>query len=59
MRSYSQLKILVRTGNHNKKIDIDIPCFKTFLQCLHNIARKLYSNIYLFQIDATPLQQQA
>jgi hypothetical protein len=56
-----QLKILscVRTGNHNKKIDIDIPCFKTFLHNVYiNIARKLYSNIYLFQIDATPLQQQ-
>lgn len=56
-----QLKILscVRTGNHNKKIDIDIPCFKTFLHNVYiNIARKLYSNIYLFQIDASPLQQQ-
>jgi hypothetical protein len=56
-----QLKILscVRTGNQNKKIDIDIPCFKTFLHNVYiNIARKLYSNIYLFQIDATPLQQQ-
>ena len=56
-----QLKILscVRTGNQNKKIDIDIPCFKTFLHNVYiNIARKLYSNIYLFQIDVTPLQQQ-
>lgn len=56
-----QLKILscVRTGNQNKKIDIDIPCFKQFLHNVYiNIARKLYSNIYLFQIEATPLQQQ-
>tara|TARA_A100001011_G_scaffold399716_2_gene509775 strand:+ start:2450 stop:3514 length:1065 start_codon:yes stop_codon:yes gene_type:complete len=56
-----QLKILscVRTGNQNKKIDIDIPCFEIFLHNVYiNIARKLYSNIYLFQIDATPLQQQ-
>ena len=56
-----QLKILscVRTGNHNKKIDIDIPCFKSFLHNVYiNIARKLYSNIYLFQIDVSPLQQQ-
>ena len=56
-----QLKILscVRTGNQNKKIDIDIPCFKTFLHNVYiNIARKLYSNIYLFQIDVTSLQQQ-
>ena len=56
-----QLKILscVRTGNQNKKIDIDIPCFKAFLHNVYiNIARKLYSNIYLFQIDVSPLQQQ-
>lgn len=56
-----QLKILscVRTSNDNKKIDIDIPCFKSFLHVVYiNIARKLYSNIYLFQIDATPLEQQ-
>ena len=56
-----QLKILscVRTGNTNKKIDIDIPCFKSFLHNVYiNIARKLYSNIYLFQIDVSPLQQQ-
>ena len=55
-----QLKILscVRTGNHNKKIDIDIPCFKSFLHNVYiNIARKLYSNIYLFQIDFSPLQK--
>ena len=55
-----QLKILscVRTGNQNKKIDIDIPCFKVFLHNVYiNIARKLYSNIYLFQIDVSPLQQ--
>lgn len=56
-----QLKILscVRTSNKNQKIDIDIPCFKTFLHLVYiNIARKLYSNIYLFQIDVTPLEQQ-
>lgn len=56
-----QLKILscVRTGNQNKKIDIDVPCFTIFLHNVYiNIARKLYSNIYLFQIDASPLQQQ-
>ena len=56
-----QLKILscVRTSNKNQKIDIDIPCFKSFLHLVYiNIARKLYSNIYLFQIDITPLEQQ-
>lgn len=56
-----QLKILscVRTSNKNQKIDIDIPCFKSFLHSVYiNIARKLYSNIYLFQIDVSPLEQQ-
>ena len=56
-----QLKILscVRTSNEVKKIDIDIPQFDRFLHNVYiNIARKLYSNIYLFQVDITPLEQQ-
>ncbi|MBC60879.1 MAG: hypothetical protein CMP11_00315 [Zetaproteobacteria bacterium] len=56
-----QLKILscVRTNNQVKKIDIDIPQFSVFLHNVYiNIARKLYSNIYLFQVDASPLEQQ-
>ena len=56
-----QLKILscVRTSNHNTRIEIDIPNFTTFLHNVYiNIARKLYSNIYLFQIDITSLEQQ-
>ena len=56
-----QVKILscVRTNNQVKKIDIDIPPFENFLHNVYiNIARKLYSNIYLFQVDVTPLEQQ-
>lgn len=56
-----QLKILscVRTNNEVKKIDIDIPQFNVFLHNAYiNIARKLYSNIYLFQVDISPLEQQ-
>ena len=56
-----QLKILscVRTSNHNTRIEIDIPNFTTFLHNVYiNVARKLYSNIYLFQIDITSLEQQ-
>tara|TARA_A100001015_G_scaffold304795_1_gene396572 strand:+ start:1208 stop:2218 length:1011 start_codon:yes stop_codon:yes gene_type:complete len=56
-----QLKILscVRTSNQVKKIDIDIPSLENFLHHVYiNIARKLYSNIYLFQVDVTPLEQQ-
>tara|TARA_Y100000389_G_scaffold40809_1_gene35398 strand:+ start:3187 stop:4206 length:1020 start_codon:yes stop_codon:yes gene_type:complete len=56
-----QIKILscVRTGNENKKIDIDIPKLNNFIHKIYiNIARKLYSNIYLFQLDITSLEQQ-
>ena len=47
-----QLKILtcVRAGKEQKKIDIDIPKFTTFLQNIYsNSARKIYTNIYLYE----------
>ena len=56
-----QLKILscVRVGNESKKITIDIPDFGAFLHKVYiNIARKLYSNIYLFEIDIPSLEIQ-
>jgi hypothetical protein len=56
-----QLKILscVRVGSETKKVKIDIPDFSTFLHQVYiNIARKLYSSIYLFEIDIAPLEQQ-
>jgi hypothetical protein len=56
-----QLKVLscVRVGNESKKIKIDIPDFSTFLHNVYtNIARKLYSAIYLFEIDVPALEQQ-
>jgi hypothetical protein len=56
-----QLKILscVRVGNESKKVSIDIPDMTTFIHQIYiNIARKLYSNIYLFEIDVPPLEQQ-
>jgi hypothetical protein len=56
-----QLKILscVRVGNETKKITIDIPDTSSFIHQIYiNIARKLYSNIYLFEIDIAPLEQQ-
>ena len=61
MRSCNSIKNVscVRTSNQAKKIDIDIPDFNLFLHNVYiNIARKLYSNIYLFQVDVTPLEQQ-
>lgn len=56
-----QLKLLscVRVGSENKKINIDIPDFTIFLHKIYiNISRKLYSNIYLFELDIPPLEQQ-
>ena len=56
-----QLKILtcVRAGKEQKKIDIDIPKFTTFLHNVYiNAARKIYSNIYLYENNVTPLQKQ-
>ena len=56
-----QLKVLscVRVGNETKKVKIDIPEFSAFLHNVYtNIARKLYSSIYLFEIDVPPLEQQ-
>ena len=56
-----QLKILscVRVGNESKKITIDIPDFGAFLHKVYiNVARKLYSNIYLFEIDIPNLDIQ-
>ena len=56
-----QLKILscVRVGSETKKVTIDIPDFSLFIhQTYTNIARKLYSNIYLFEIDIQPLETQ-
>jgi len=56
-----QLKILscVRVGSETKKVSIDIPDFSAFIHKTYtNIARKLYSNIYLFEIDIPPLETQ-
>ena len=56
-----QLKILscVRVGSETKKINIDIPDFCTFLHNVYtNVARKLYSNIYLFEADISELEVQ-
>ncbi len=56
-----QLKILssVRVGSENKKITINIPDFCSFLHQVYiNIARKLYTNIYLFEIEIPDLEIQ-
>ncbi len=56
-----QLKTLtcVRVGQHQKKVDIDIPNFNNFIHKIYILtARKLYSNIYLFQKGISPLDIQ-
>jgi hypothetical protein len=56
-----QLKILtaMRVGQKQKKIDINIPKVDDFIhKCYINAARKIYKNVYLFEINIPPLQVQ-
>ena len=56
-----QLKVLtaVRVGQKQKKIDIDIPKLDIFIHKVYiNIARKIYTNVYLFDINLTSLKIQ-
>lgn len=53
-----QLKTLtcVRVGNKQKKIDIVIPKLDAFLHKVYiHVARKVYSNVYLFEKNISPL----
>ena len=56
-----QLKILtaMRVGQKQKKIDINIPKLDDFIHKTYiNVARKVYKNTYLFEINIHPLQIQ-
>ena len=56
-----QLKILtaMRVGQKQKKIDISIPKLDDFIHKVYiNVARKVYKNVYLFEINIQPLQIQ-
>ena len=56
-----QLKVLtcIRVSKNQKKIDINIPKLDDFIHKLYiNVARKLYSNVYLYDKFVTPLQKQ-
>jgi hypothetical protein len=56
-----QLKILtaMRVGQKQKKIDIHIPKLDDFIHKTYvNIARKVYKNVYLFEVNVLPLQIQ-
>ena len=57
----AQLKSLTssRVGLKQKKINIDIPDLCKFIHKTYiNVARKVYVNIYLFEINIKPLQTQ-
>jgi len=56
-----QLKILtaMRVGQKQKKIDINIPKIDDFIHKTYiNVARKVYKNVYLFEVNIQPLQIQ-
>ena len=56
-----QLKILtaMRVGQKQKKIDIHIPKLDDFIHKTYiNVARKVYKNVYLFEVNVMPLQIQ-
>jgi hypothetical protein len=56
-----QLKILtaMRVGQKQKKIDINIPKLDDFIHKVYiNVARKIYKNVYLFEINIPPVEIQ-
>ena len=56
-----QLKLLtaIRAGQKQRKIDISIPKVDDFIHKVYiNVARKIYKNVYLFEINIPPLQVQ-
>ncbi len=56
-----QLKILtaMRVGQKQKKVDIKVPKLDDFIHKTYiNVARKVYKNVYLFEIGIPPLNTQ-
>lgn len=56
-----QLKSLtcMRVGNSHKKVNINIPQLNEFIHKVYiNVARKLYTNVYLFEQNIMPLNIQ-
>ena len=57
----TQVKILtsVKLGNVCKKISIDVPTINKFIHNIYiKVARKIYSNVYLFEENILPLTYQ-
>ena len=56
-----QLKLLttIRVGKKQKKIEIEIPRLEDFIHKAYiQVARKVYTNVYLYEKYVTPLQKQ-
>jgi hypothetical protein len=56
-----QLKVLtcIRVGNKQKQIDISIPKLDSFIHKVYiHVARKIYTNVYLFEKNIGALQMQ-
>jgi hypothetical protein len=56
-----QLKLLtaIRVGQKQRKLDVSIPKLDDFIHKIYiNVARKVYKNVYLFEINIPPLQVQ-
>ena len=56
-----QLKMLscMRVSHENKKIDMKFPSLDTFIHSVYiNIAKKLYTNVYLFESSVEPMMHQ-
>ena len=56
-----KLKVLtaMRVGKKQKKIDINVPKLDDFIHKTYiNVARKVYKNVYLFEVGIQPLQIQ-
>lgn len=57
----TELKILtsMRVGEKQKKIDLDLPRLNNFIHQVYiEVARRVYKNVYLFDMTITPLQKQ-
>ena len=57
----TQLKVLtsVRVGQKQKKIDLDVPKLSVFIHRVYiEVSRKIYKNVYLYDLKATPLNHQ-
>ena len=56
-----QLKALtcIRVGQQQKKVDMNVPSVDNFVHSVYiNVARKIYTNVYLFEKGIPPLQIQ-